>query len=331
MKIALRLAWLLFVLLCVVAAVFYYDPLWVRDEHVRYSLWRLGAHSNYLEAGGHRLHFYEVPPSDGSTGTPLLLIHGLGDHAEAWAPQIPALAAAGFHLYVPDLLGYGRSDKPDITYSIPVEVSTIVDFMRGVGLNHADVAGWSMGGWIAAELTLDHPAVVDRLVLEDSAGMRFDAQFPRTVFTPTDEAGLHRLMELLSPRPAVMPHFVARAALRKVARGSRVVQSSMDSMRTGKDLLDGRLGAIQQPTLIVWGSEDRLLPISTGLQMHREIPNSLFATITGCGHLAPSECAGPVLEATIPFLKANPAMPRGEETVPGTTPSTPLKLPEPPK
>ena len=331
MKTALRLAWLLFLLLCIVAAVFYYDPLWVRDQQTRYKLWRHGAHSRYLVAGGHRLHYYEVPPSDGSAGTPLLLIHGLGDHAEAWAPQIPALAAAGFHVYVPDLLGYGRSDKPYITYSIPAEVSAVVDFMHAVGLQRADVAGWSMGGWIAAELTVNHSTLVDRLVLEDSAGIRFDAHFPRTLFTPTDETGLHRLMEMLSSRPAAMPHFVARAALRKLGRGGRVVRSSMDSMEAGKDLLDGRLGAIQQPTLIVWGSEDRLLPISTGLQMHRDIPNSVFATITGCGHLAPSECSGPVLDATIPFLKANPPMRRGEESLPGNPPATPRRMPEPPK
>jgi pimeloyl-ACP methyl ester carboxylesterase len=331
MKIAIRLAWLLFVLLCIVAGVFYYDPLWVRDQQIRYHLWRAGAHSKYVVAGGHRLHYYEALPLDGSPGTPLLLIHGLGDRAEAWAPQIPTLARAGFHVYAPDLLGYGRSDKPDITYSIPVEVSTAADFMHAVGLQRADVAGWSMGGWIAAELTLDHPALVDRLILEDSAGIRFNATFPRDLFVPTDEAGLKRLMEMLSPRPAAMPHFVARAALRKLARGRRVVQSSMDSMETGADLLDNRLTAISQPTLIIWGSEDRLLPISIGLEMHREIPNSVFATITGCGHLAPSECAHPVLDATIQFLKANPPMPRGEETLPGTTPTSPKKLPQPPE
>jgi pimeloyl-ACP methyl ester carboxylesterase len=331
MKIAIRLAWLLFTLLCIVAGVFYYDPLWVHEEQIRYHLWREGAHSKYVVVDGHRIHYFEASPSDGSPGTPLLLIHGLGDRAEAWAPQIPTLTAAGFHVYAPDLLGYGRSDKPDITYSIPVEVATMTDFMHAINLQHADIAGWSMGGWVAAELTLDHPTLVDRLILEDSAGIRFKATFPRTLFTPTDEAGLKQLMEALSPRPQALPHFVVRATLRKLASMGRVVQSSMDSMESGTDLLDKRLSAIQQPTLIIWGSEDRLLPISTGLQMHEAIPNSVFATISGCGHLAPKECAGPVLDATIQFLKANPPMPRGEETLPGTTPPTPAKLPQTPQ
>jgi pimeloyl-ACP methyl ester carboxylesterase len=331
MKTAIRLAWLLFILLCIIAGTFYYDPIWVNEQHIRYRLWREGAHSNNVLVDGHRIHYFESEPPDGSPRTPLVLIHGLGDRAEAWAPQIATLTAAGFHVYAPDLLGYGRSDKPDITYSIPVEVSTITDFMHAVGLQRANLAGWSMGGWIAAELTLEHPALVDRLILEDSAGIRFEARFPRTLFTPTDEAGLKQLMEALSPRPQALPHFVARATLRKFARMSRVVQSSMDSMQSGTDLLDNRLSAIQQPTLIIWGDEDRLLPISTGLQMHEAIPNSVFATITGCGHLAPKECAHPVLDATIQFLKANPPMSRGEETLPGTTPPTPAKLPPAPQ
>lgn len=330
MKVAIRLAWLLFIVLCITAGVFYYKPIWVNDQYIGYQLWRHGVHSKTIEVGGHRIHYFEAAPPDGSPGTPLVLIHGLGDRAESWAAQIPALASAGFHVYVPDLLGYGRSDKPDITYSIPVEVTAVNDFMHAVGLQHADLAGWSMGGWIAAELTLDHPNAVNRLVLEDSAGIRFDAQFPRTLFTPTDEAGLRQLQEWLSPRPIQMPHYVARAAIRRLQNQAHIVQGSMDSMETGKDLLDNRLTAIQQPTLIIWGDADRLLPISTGQEMHRKIPNSVFATITGCGHLTPRECASPVLEATIPFLKANPPMPRGEETFAGTTPPTPKKLPEPP-
>ena len=327
MKVAIRLAWLLFLLLCIVAGTFYYNPVWVNEEYIRFNLWRHGAHSRYVEVDGHHIHYFEA---GAGSGTPLVLIHGLGDRGEAWAAQIPALASAGFHVYVPDLLGYGRSDKPDVTYSIPVEVSTIYDFMHSVRLQHADVAGWSMGGWIAAELTLDHPAAVDRLILEDSAGIRFQAKFPRNLFTPTDEAGLRELQEWLSPRPIQMPPYVARAAIRRLQNQAQIVQSSLDSMQTGKDLLDNRLTAIQQPTLIVWGDADRLLPISTGQEMHREIPNSVLATITGCGHLAPRECASPVLDATIPFLKANPPMPRGEETFAGATPSSPKRLPEPP-
>lgn len=329
MKIAIRLAWLLFFLLCLVAGVFYFDPLWVSDQLTALQLWREGVHSGYITANGHRLHYLEARPPGGSPGVPLVLIHGLGDRAESWSPQIATLAAAGFHVYAPDLLGYGRSDKPDTTCSIPVETAALTGFLHAVNIGHADITGWSMGGWIAAELTLEHPELVDRLILEDSAGIRFQTTFARNLFTPTDEAGLHRLMAMLSPRPRTMPPFVARAALRRLQRNARVTQGSMDSMQSGADLLDNRLGAIRQPTLILWGDQDQLLPIATGLEMHREIPNSVFATVTGCGHLAPSECWGPVVKATIEFLNAAPPMRRGEITLPGYPSSTPRQTTQP--
>ena len=321
------MAWLLLILLCAAAGVFYYDPLWVHDQQVQYRLWRAGVHGRSIIAGRYRIHYLEAAPPDGTPGIPLLLIHGLGDRAEL-APQIPALAAAGFHVYAPDLLGYGRSDWPDIAFTIPVEVSAVVDFMGAVGLREADVAGWSMGGWIAAELTLAHPQLVDRLILEDAAGMRFDPVFPRDLFTPRDEAGLTRLLSMLSPHRPAMPHFVARAALRKLARGSRAVESSMDAMESGQYLLDRRLTAVKQPTLIVWGSEDRLLPMATAEEMHREIGQSVMATIRGCGHLAPAECAAPVLQTTIRFLKADPPMPRGEVSLDGNPAATIGKVSE---
>lgn len=340
MKIAKRTGAALLLLLLLACSIFYYDPLWVRDQVIRYTLWRHGVHSRYISVRGYRIHYLEASPPDGSRGTTLLLVHGLGDRGEAWAPLIPSLTAAGYHVYAPDLLGYGRSDKPNIEYSIRMEEQVLMHFVWALRLGDIDpktnastfdLAGWSMGGWIAADLALDQPAWINRLVLYDSAGLRFQPTFEPDIFTPHDEAGLRRLMEILSPRPAAMPHFIARAALRKLERNSRVVQSSMDSMESGRDLLDNRLNAIQQPTLIVWGSEDHLLPISTGLEMHREIPNSVMATITGCGHLAPAECTRPVLDATIQFLKANPPMPRGEETLPGTTPPTPQNLPRAPQ
>ncbi len=305
MKILLRIA--AAVLLALIAgAVFYWDPLWVHDQQIRYDLRRAGVRSEYVSVDNCRLHYFEALPPDGSPGTPLVLIHGLGSRGEDWAPMIPALAAAGFHVYVPDLLGFGRSPRPNVTYSVPLEEGIVVDFMHALNLTHADVDGWSMGAWIAAQIALDHPALVDRLVLDDAAGITYQPSFPRTAFVPTDAASLASLQALLSPHPAALPPFVVRATLRRIARESSIIQQSMDSMESGRDLLDTRLANISQPTLIVWGTEDKLIPIAVGETMHHDIPASAFIPIDGCGHLAPGECPAPVLAATIPFLKANP-------------------------
>ena len=304
MKSFLRIAVTLLLLGLISAAVFYFNPLWVHDQQIRYRLWHSNVRSKTISVDSHRLHYFEALPPDGSPGTPLVLIHGLGSRGEDWSPMIPALAAAGFHVYVPDLLGYGRSSKPDLEYSVPIEEVVVVDFMRALDLTHADLDGWSMGGWIAATIALDHPAMVDRLVLDDSAGLTYQPSFPRTAFVPTDAATLASLQALLTPHPATLPPFVVRATLRRIASEGKIIQQSMDSMESGADLLDTRLARIVQPTLIVWGSEDKLIPIAVGEEFHHGIPNSVFAAIPACGHLAPAECPKPVLAATIPFLKA---------------------------
>ena len=306
MKLLLRAAAAVLLLAALAGGIFYRYPLWVNDQVIRYHLWRSDVRSEYVEAGRYRLHYFEASPPDGSPGVPLLLVHGLGARGEDWAAMIPALAAGGFHVYVPDLLGFGRSAKPDAAYSIPLEEGVAVDFMRAKGLPRVDLAGWSMGGWIAAALALDHPAMVDRLVLLDSAGIAYRPSFARDAFVPTDPAALSRLIALLTPKPPVLPDWIVRATLRRVKSRGPIVQRTMDSMESGADVLDARLVNLRQPTLIVWGELDTVIPISVGEAMHRDIPNSVFESVPGCGHLAPSECPKPVLAATIAFLKAQP-------------------------
>jgi pimeloyl-ACP methyl ester carboxylesterase len=78
----------------------------------------------------------------------------------------------------------------------------------------------------------------------------------------------------------------------------------MSAMTNGHDLLDFRLHDIRQPTLVVWGAEDELIPLSVGEKIHEGIPDSSLAVIDECGHLAPLECSEPVTEATEKFLHA---------------------------
>jgi pimeloyl-ACP methyl ester carboxylesterase len=315
MKFALRVVAFLVLLAVAAGLVLYRCPLWVADQQTRFHLWRAGVKSDYIEVGGYRLHYFEASPADGG-GTPLVLVHGLGARGEDWAAMMPALAAKGFHVYVPDLLGYGRSPKPDVDYSISLEEQTVAQFMQTMHVPRADVGGWSMGGWIAMKLALDHPEMVDRLVIYDSAGTYFPATFGPELFTPTDVAGVKKLMAILSPKPRPMPNFAAEAVVRKLQGNAWVVNRSTASMIRGRDLLDFRLYKISQPMLIVWGAQDELIPLSVGEAIHSGVSQSVLDIIAGCGHLAPAECARPVIEGTVEFLRAEPPMRGGEKTFP---------------
>jgi pimeloyl-ACP methyl ester carboxylesterase len=316
MKLALRVVAFLVLLAVAAGLVFYRYPLWVGDQQIRFHLWRAGVKSDYIEAGGYKLHYFEAAPSDGSGGTPLVLVHGLGARGEDWAAMMPALAAKGFHVYAPDLLGYGRSPQPDVDYSISLEEQTVVQFMQVMHVTRADVGGWSMGGWIAMKLAMDHPEMVDRLVIYDSAGIYFPAIWPPDLFTPSDTAGVKTLLAMLSPKPAALPNFAAEAVVRKLQGNAWVVQRSMAAMTSGRDLLDFRLYKISQPMLIVWGAKDELIPLSVGETIHKGVPQSVLNVVDGCGHLAPAECARPVTESTVDFLRSEPPMKGGEKTFP---------------
>lgn len=316
MKTVLRVVAVLVLLVAAAGGGFYFNPLWVADQQVRLRLWREGVRSDYVEAGGYRFHYFEARPAQGE-GTPLVLIHGLGARGEDWGRMLPGLAARGFHVYAPDLPGYGRSSRPtDASYSIAMEEAAVAAFMQAVHMSHADVGGWSMGGWVAMKLALDHPEMVDRLVVYDSAGIYFPANFGSQLFVPVDAAGVNELMNVLSPLPRSMPDFVMRDVLRKMAHNGWVVSRSMSAMAGGRDLLDFRLHDIRQPTLVVWGAVDRLIPLEAGRKIHASVPNSVLNVVDGCGHLAPSECSGPVIDATAAFLRAQPPIEGGEKTLP---------------
>jgi pimeloyl-ACP methyl ester carboxylesterase len=188
--------------------------------------------------------------------------------------------------------------------------------MQAVHVPRADVGGWSMGGWIAMKLAVDHPEMVDRLAIYDSAGVYFPATWEADLFTPNDVAGVKKLYGMLSPRPFKLPDFATEAAVRKLQQNAWVIRRSMSAMTSGKDLLDFRLYKISQPMLIVWGAEDRLIPLSVAESIHKSVPQSVLDVVDGCGHLAPEECPRPVIEGTVDFLKAEPPMHGGEKTFP---------------
>jgi pimeloyl-ACP methyl ester carboxylesterase len=308
---------LLVVLVGVAFGVAFYErPLWVARQETHLSLFLHRVQSNYVMMPEGRVHYYEAESRIPGGGIPLVLVHGLADRDESWAPMLERLKRSGFHVYAPDLLGYGRSPKPaDSDYSIATQTQFVADFIQAIGLQKPNVGGWSMGGWIALKLALDHPDLVNRVVIYDSAGIHQQVVGGPQIFHPTNEAELQHLAYLLEPNAKPLPSFVLKDALRHIAEGQWVVDRSMDSMQGGKDLLDARLATFTKPLLIVWGSDDKLLPLSIGEQMHGAVPQSELDILQGCGHLAPKTCPDRAAAVTVDFLKENPPPTGGTYTL----------------
>jgi pimeloyl-ACP methyl ester carboxylesterase len=298
-----RLASVLLLLTLGFAVLVWRNPLWLVDRTVEANLRLHGVHSEFVTVQGHKMHYLV-----GGSGRPLVLVHGLGSRAADWAQLIPQLIAGGHRVYALDLLGYGLSDQPkDAPYSIAQQASMVEGFLDSEHLPPVDLAGWSMGGWIALRVALHQPERVRRLVLLDSAGLRFKLNFNPSLFQPASPDDLAALEELLMPHPQPVPRFLAMAMLRRGDRIGWVVHRSVQSMMTGDDLVDEQLGSLTMPVLIGWGDQDRLIPLSVGYKLHALIPQSVLDIYADCGHLAPARCARQVGPSMVDFLNAQPA------------------------
>jgi pimeloyl-ACP methyl ester carboxylesterase len=297
------------VLAVAAGVLFYFRPLLVVSGLQRVAEWKLGLAEHDVRLGQYRIRYLA-----GGSGKPLVLVHGLAGRAEDWLALVPELRDAGYRIYALDLLGYGRSDKPDVDYSIALESDILRQFIDSQHLQQPDLAGWSMGGWIAGKFAVDNPGRVHRLILLDSAGMKFDA-VNAAALRPKTEADLAHMMHVLTPHPMRVPSFYAHDFLRHFAEEDWIVGRALKSMYTGKDLLDGKLGGVKIPVLLVWGKEDVLTPPSIGEQMRQEMPQSILYLVNGCGHLAPVECSKPIAAEMVKFLRADPPLAPGERTI----------------
>ena len=295
------LFYLLLALVAFVVATFWARPVSFFRGYSELRMYLAGAQNLTTTSAGYRIHYYVMGPE---AGPPVVLVHGLGARAEDWQNLAPYLARAGYRVYLPDLPGYGQSEKPaDFSYSISDEAAVVVGFLDALGLHQVDLGGWSMGGWIVQRVAAAQPARVRKLLLFDSAGIYDRPMWDTRLFTPTTPAELDQLDALLMPNPPRVPDFVASDILRHSKRNAWVIRRALASMLTGRDTTDGLLPKLTMPVLIVWGAEDRITPISQGEKMHSLIPQSQLEVILGCGHLAPSQCVAQVGPEVVEFVK----------------------------
>jgi pimeloyl-ACP methyl ester carboxylesterase len=246
------------------------------------------------------VHYETEGPASGPV---VVLVHGLGGRAEDWRDLAPYLAKAGFRVCMPDLIGYGRSEKPaDFSYSVHDEADVVVGFLDALGLSQVDLGGWSMGGAIVQHVAADHPERVKRLMLFDSAGILVLPTWDVRLFTPNTPAEIDELDALLMPHPPKVPGFVSRDILRVSNERAWIIHRALDTMMTGKDATDRLLPQLKMPVLIVWGAEDKITPPSLGETIHRLVPQSELEVIPGCGHLAPGQCAAQIAPKVLEFV-----------------------------
>ena len=240
---------------------------------------------------GHRITYRHA----GDSGLPVvLLVHGLTSSSATWDPVIPALAEHA-HVVAPDLLGHGRSDKPEADYSLGALAALLRDLLERLGHDRATVVGHSLGGGVALQFAYQFHDYAERLVLVSSGGLGREvspvlraatlpgAEFVLPVIANTHvrDAGV-AVASLLSRlpirfRPSVAEALRGYATLAETPARSAFVHTVRSVVGPGGQRVSGRnmlYLAAERPTLLVWGALDTIIPVSHGVAAHAVMPGS---------------------------------------------------------
>jgi len=265
-----------------------------------------------IHSNGIDIH-YEIH----GTGDPLVLIAGLGYDLWMWHKMIPRLAE---HVQVVafDNRGVGQTDKPAGPYSAQLLADDTAGLMKALGLERATVMGHSMGGFIAQALALSRPELVDKLILSATnfGGPNHIPVTPEALAVLTDVSGdpIERLKRgiLISCRPAFEQDHpeIVREWLDYRTRHPLDPAAYQAQLAIGLGLIpaencfEGRLQAIQAPTLILFGEHDQVVPPGNAELLAREIPHSMVYILPNAGHFYPLDAPKAAAEAVLDFLLA---------------------------
>ncbi len=264
---------------------------------------------------GQKIHYLEA-----GSGPTVILLHGLGGDASNWAATVPALSKS-FHVFVPDQIGFGASDKPLANYRVGMLVDFLDGFCKKLAITKATVVGNSLGGWTAMAFTIAHPDKVERMVLVDSAGFSFEhlggskpTREMLEVMNVSTVEGAKTLIGIIFANKSMATDAVAETFLAEHLRRNDgyTIERFIDSLMRGEDVVDGKLAKIKVPTLVVWGREDLLTPLAGGKMMANEIAGSEIVILDRCGHVPQIECAAPFNAALIKFLSGGTAQPTAQ-------------------
>ena len=253
---------------------------------------------SYLELHGERIAY-----RDAGAGETLLLIHGMAGSSATWRAVIPELAKR-YRVVAPDLLGHGESDKPRGDYSLGAFAAWLRDLLDELGISRATVIGQSLGGGVAMQFAYQHRDYCQRLVLISSGGLGPDLNWILRILSAP---GAEFVLPVVAPQPVLnlgnkLGSWLASAGIQSPRAGEmwsaycslsdRPTRQAF--LRTLRSVVDYRgqavsaLGKIHVsyglPTLLIWGEQDRIIPVAHGYAAHEAVPGSRLEVLAGVGH-----------------------------------------------
>lgn len=253
----------------------------------------------FVEAGAVRIQLRR-----GGRGKPLLVLHGeLG--VPGWL-RAYSLLAERFNVYVPSLPGFGQSARPDWIVSVRDLAAWVTWCVRDLKLAEPlPVIGFSLGGWVAAEIATMNASIFSKMILVGAAGLQPDSGHVWDYFMHSNaEAVAQGLSEPTKVAeyaqyygPTWTPETEARAEQNREMAARLIWKPYMRS-----HTLPALLGGVTTPTLVVWGRDDRIIPLNVCHRYVRTIPGAVAAILDGGGHLVEMEQPEAFARVVLDFL-----------------------------
>jgi pimeloyl-ACP methyl ester carboxylesterase len=255
-----------------------------------------------IRVDGHNIRYL----IDGESKKNLILIHGLGASAERWEHVIPNFAK-DYRVIVPDLIGFGQSDKPLVDYTTAYLGKFIKKFLAHIGIMKVSIIGSSLGGQIAIDFTSDNPTKVDKLVLVSPSGIMkhstpaLDAYIMAAMYPNNDSA--EYAFQIMSGQKNVDENTVKGFVERmKLPNAKMAFMSTLLGLKDA-EIISQKLSTINSPTLIVWGENDPVIPIKYASSFISGINDCRFVKMLGCGHTPYVEKPDKFYQSVSEFLK----------------------------
>lgn len=257
---------------------------------------------------GHRLHYL-----DQGQGPVVVFLHGSGSGASGHSNfkyNYPWLAKQGYRVIVPDLIGYGYSDKPDdIDYPLDLFIDGIHQLLQQLGVARCTLIGNSLGGAIALGFCLQYPAQVERMVLMAPGGIEDQAdyfhmpgmQIMKEVFS--EGAMSPDRLETFIRRGLVYDDSVVDEQLVKERWGIFQQQNAQVITTMRVPNMSDRLGEISCPVMAFWGLNEQMMPETGIMTLAKGIPDICLSLVSRCGHWVMVEHRDLFNNQTLDFLR----------------------------
>ena len=273
-------------------------------------------HSCFAEVDGIRVHYQEA----GDPKAPaIMLIHGFASSTLVWSKVFLQFADAGYRVIAPDLLGYGYSAKPrNGEYTIAGQARLLIGLLDALGIPRAIFIGSSYGGAVAATCALDYPGRVEKLIMVGAVnnnrplefmlmrlfGSRVFGDVVSPLLIGSRRLLRHRMKGVYDRHAWVLDErrIDARHLPLRAASTQRAIIKTVRRWNAERISRDAHL--ITQPTLLLWGENDREIPLADGERLHAEIPGSRLIVFLNCGHLPHEEYPEAFTNVVNDFVKA---------------------------